>query len=161
MQLKTEIISGKGSGAAIIDRLRELAMNSVTVGFHNTGEVHPESNMVMAQHAAQLEFGTPELSIPPRPFLRSTYFRYTADVKAVTKAAAEETASSRGRPVGNLKILGEAYVGLIKANIMSQRFAPISASTMLKKLERGSPHSYDTLLDTEAMIDAIDHEVRR
>lgn len=161
MGVQVSIIESRGDGVKVIQRLEELCRHAVGVGFPQTGEVHPTSDMLMAQHAAQLVFGSPDQRIPPRDFMRTTWDRNREQVLFATKICAQETASRRGTPRKNLGILGDFYATLMKQNILSQDFTALSPNTVRLKVERGSSHPTDVLLDTEAMFDAIDHVVVR
>lgn len=161
MGVQVSIIETKGKGVNIIARLDELCRHAVGVGFPQTGEVHPTSDMLIAQHAAQLVFGSPDQRIPPRDFMRTTWDRNREQILFATKICAQETASRRGTPVKNLKILGDFYSMLMKQNILGQNFTALSPNTVRLKVERGSSHPTDVLLDTEAMFDAIDSIVVR
>lgn len=146
-------------GATVIRRVAKLCGLNITVGFNDTGEVHPTSDLLMAEHAALLVFGNPAMSLPPRDFMRTTFFRYHATVLRYTYFAAEEVVKGRMPVHAAAVVLGESYANLIKKNIYEGDFPAISAMTSRIKAQRGSAHPNDVLLDTEAMVDAIDAEV--
>ena len=146
-------------GKTVLRRVAKLCSTEITVGFHDTGEVHPTSDMLMSEHAALLVFGNPAMKLPPRDFMRTTFFRYHARILRDTRMAAEEVVHGRMPVVAVAKVLGDAYADLIRENIWNGDFPDISPATSAIKIQRGSNHPYDVLLDTESMAKAIQTEV--
>lgn len=146
-------------GATVLKRVAKLCSLDITVGFNDTGEIHPTSDLLMAEHAALLVFGNPAMQLPARDFMRTTFFRYHSTILRYTYLAAEEVVKGRMPVRAAAVILGESYANLIKRNVYDGDFPAISAMTAKIKAQRGSAHPNDVLLDTEAMVDAIDSEV--
>lgn len=159
--VQAELISIDRGSKKLLEKIQGLHGSCVDIGFLSSAGVHPESGMNMASHAAELVFGDPNINLPSRDFMTTVFQAFKPEVLAATRAAAELVIATRTQVATAMRMLGGQYVLFMKNRITTGAWEPLTPKTIEAKLARGSSHAYDILIDTEAMYDAIDFEVRR
>ena len=159
--ISAELITIDRGGKKLLEKINSLSNMVVDIGFLKSSGIHPESGMTMANHALELIMGDPAREMPSRDFMTTTLDAYRPEILRATRSAAEAVVKYRKAPTISLRILGEFYADMMKSNIIHGSWAPLHWITIEKKMERGSSHANDILLDTEAMIDSINSRVRR
>ena len=158
-------IEKKFDDSALLDKaIKEIQRYSAKVGFLTSAGTHPDSNLPVATIAVYNEFGTPNARhpIPARPFLRPV-FADTNDQKKIIATLIPKTffVKSGKRLAKNprAKLFFKLYSMIMAARIQKKirsNIAPENAEWT--KAQKGETKNR-TLIDTEAMLQAVNYEV--
>jgi hypothetical protein len=116
--------------------LSGLAENKqVKVGYVDSSKY--EDGTSVAYVAAIQEFGSPQMSIPPRPTIRPTVDRDEGKWRNTAIAGAKAIANGSQTITGVLDVMGLQAAGGIKKSISQLTSPPLSPTTLrLRKLKR-------------------------
>ena len=122
----------------IIKKLEDIAKSRIAayVGVQGVAgqEVREDGQMTNAYLASIHEFGTRDVRIPSRSFLRSTFDEQLPKFQAELDKIAKGVFSTSGGTVeGQLMVLGEQYRAEILNKIKSGIPPPLAPSTLLRK----------------------------
>lgn len=149
--------------AAVIDRdlgwkkikreMAEAGRIEVVVGILSDSKNSLHASI--AEYAAHNEFGTQR--IPSRPFMAISVDENKPDINADFKRQAEAITSGRRSAYQALTIIGEKHKARVQNTITGRDILPqLSPRTIAAK--KGSTK---TLVDTGAMVNAVQIEIRR
>jgi hypothetical protein len=143
----------------LVKRLGQLAQKRVKVGvLEETGgnKLHPDSNLTLIELAAVHEFGSEKAGIPERSFIRSTAERSDV-IRGYQTLAAEQVREVVAGKSANaaLNEMGAYLAEKTKETIIEGRTSgpPLKQETIDRK------GSSTPLLDTGALVDAIQHKI--
>lgn len=141
------------SGKALQDALNELNDNRVAkVGWFERSKYDNKYATQVATVAAIQEFGAPERSIPPRPFIRPTIVKQQQAWASLIKRGASEVLKGNATADIVLKDIGLKAAGDIREAI-TQVFTPaLKPETIKARLNRKSDKKTVGLL-TKPLID--------
>lgn len=126
---------------------------SVSVGILQKDGAKKHGDATIAEIATFHEFG---IGVPERSWLRGWFDENRESIKREIRKAGKAVIEGRLEPAAALDLLGQKFVGDIKARISSGAdFEPLAESTIARK---GSTRP---LIDTGRMIGAISHEVNK
>ena len=152
---KARIIDRDQGAKKLAARLRSGGA-SLTVGIHEDdgGDVHPSSDLTIAEIGAVHEFGAPVVNVPERSFLRSFVDENESKIRKSQKRIAEMVVQGQLPSIeAGLDRLGLTLVGQIQENIRAGIPPELQPKTVARK------GSSVPLIDTAAMISAITHRV--
>ena len=160
-RVEADVIAVDKGGKALFKRMEELNGACVDIGFFASAGAHPGSGMPMAAHAQELIMGDPSWNLPSRDFMTTTIDAQRGAILQATRQAVETIVKTRASVSVVMNQLGEFYENMIRENIKHGNWEGLSQRTINKKIESGSAHVNDILRDTDAMFDAISHQLRR
>lgn len=143
----------------LVDRGMKAAMKSIAgaarkvckVGYPTPSLPHP-SGKTVAQIAIANEVGSAQDNRPPRPFMKQTFERYSADARKMMDKAYEIVLKG-GDPAAALKVVGVWYEMCIKKTIQSGSYAPLAPYTVAKK------GNSVPLIETRTMMERVSSKV--
>ena len=156
----------KFDDSATLERiLREMKSYKARVGFLVGSGIHDEkSNLPTATIAAYNEFGTPNARhpTPARPFLRPV-FRDTAMQKAEMRKLMPGTIFAKDgirlRKSPRTKLFFELYAMSMRTKVQAMIRSNIPPENAEWTKEQKGLNKTQTLIDTDAMLQAVSYEV--
>jgi hypothetical protein len=137
-----------------VKQLKEVSELEVVAGYLNgSGNFDPETDIVSRAYVN--ERGSVKKNIPSRPFISTAYTNNQAKYKKMREAGLKKIISLKMTADYFLNLLGNEMVKDIKNSILTGNWKPNSKMTRtLKKSSR-------PLIDTSAMINSTNYEVRK
>lgn len=157
-------ITKKGDGARRLSQaVRDIQSKQLRVGWGEN--IKYDDGTLVAEVAAQNEFGNPAKNIPPRPFMRPTINRQRS--VWMKKAAHGIMSVLRGeRTTGEVfDTIGQLAAGDIRKTISKVKSPPLKTATVMARLrgkKQGNSVSLTAakpLVDTGHMLNSLSSEV--
>ena len=112
-----------------------------------------------ANYGIHLKNSTQVITIPPRPFLRTTAKEKGEYWAQVLAGRVKNKTTDRGAWQNGLGLVGEAMQANIKETIQKGSFAPNAALTVAIKTAKGKKEPNHPLVDTGQLFQGISYEV--
>lgn len=142
--------------------VKEIDVMHVRVGLLGSGASEPNGDLTNAEVGAIHEYGAPDVGIPERSWLRSTFRSRRAELVQMQAAACRGVLSGKVPPRRALGLIGAWAAGACRDQIIkygSFLFQPLAASTIASKAARGLPNPTAPLVATGQMARAITYVV--
>lgn len=125
-----------GPGAKQLEiALKNLGNKNTKVGFPSPVK-YPDGTPVAYVGAIQ-ELGSPERSIPPRPFMRPTAMRQQTQWRAIAEHGARAVIEGTATSQEAMELLGESAAGDMRQTVSQIYEPPLSMTTLrLRKLKQ-------------------------
>jgi len=151
----------------IKERLKILLENakkmSVEIGWVERKQ-YPDSSMTTAQAAYINELGSPADNIPPRPFMRPTYYAKRNLWKRIVENESRKMIRGKSSVEKALEIVGLKAAGDIRETITLIWSPPLKIKTIRARMARRANKNRvgnlaKPLVDTGYMLNSLTHKV--